>query len=278
MDTKFIHTLISVVRTGSFAGAARSENLTPAAVSQRVRSLEAELGETLIVRSGQRVTATPACLSILGRMRHIVNEVDKIAGDLDATGLNGRLRLGAISTALGDRVPGILSRFAKQAPMTELSITPGTSEGLFAMLDNEEIDAALIAAPPFKIPKAIQVIEIERQPFILIAQAQDQRTDEQIINDDKVLVYDPKSWGGRLVTPWIAERVRPGQILCELDALEAIATAIGQGIGCAIVPDWPGLSSIETIRRITLKDMTCQRKIVLAHRRLHPAILRLLEA
>ncbi len=86
MDTKFIQTLLSVVDTGSFAAAARNENLTPAAVSQRVRSLEAELGEALIVRSGQQVVPTPACLSILARMRHIAREVRQIATDFDASG------------------------------------------------------------------------------------------------------------------------------------------------------------------------------------------------
>ncbi|WP_305417582.1 LysR family transcriptional regulator [Photobacterium leiognathi] len=42
MDTRFLETLITVVEQGSIAAAAREQLLTPAAVSQRIQSLERE--------------------------------------------------------------------------------------------------------------------------------------------------------------------------------------------------------------------------------------------
>ena len=143
MDTRFIQTLLSVVEAGSFTSVARSENLTPAAVAQRVRSLESELGETLIVRVGQKVAPTSACLSILSRLRHISSEVRKIPMDLDTAGVHGQFRVGAISTALSDHIPAVLARFSHQAPKVSLNIIPGTSDTLFKKMIPRKIFRSL---------------------------------------------------------------------------------------------------------------------------------------
>lgn len=276
MDTRFIQTLLSVVETGSFAGAARAGNMTPAAVSQRIRSLESELGQRLIVRAGQRVVPTPECLSILARMRHIASEVGQLTMDLDPNGLNTPIRLGAISTALSDRVPSVLAQFAQRAPKANLKIIPGTSDDLYSKLINEEIDAAFMVRPPVKIPKAIELVTVDLQPFVLIISISDERPVDMIIRTERALVYDLKSWGGRLVLPWIKIWISSEQILCELDALEAIAAAVGQGIGFAVVPDWNGLAKMKAVKRIPLPEIECQRELVLLYRRLSPASKELL--
>jgi len=277
MDSRFIKTLLSVVDTGSFAGAARCENLTPATVSQRVRSLEAELGEVLIVRAGQKVMPTAACLSVIDRMRHIAGEIRQISTDLDATRLCGQVHVGAISTALADWVPDVLARFVQQAPKVSLNIIPGTSADLFKKLTNEEIDAAFLIKPPFKIPKSLVLTPIEAQPFVFIAQSEDKRTIDEIIATEQALIYDPNSWGGRLISTWLNQQISSEKILCELDALEAIATAIGQGLGYSIVPDWHGLTKNKSIRRIPLPMIDFYRELVLLHRRLNPEVLKLLQ-
>lgn len=57
LDYPALHAVALVVRTGSFDKAAQALNVTPSAVSQRVKQLEERLGTVLIVR-GQPCTAT----------------------------------------------------------------------------------------------------------------------------------------------------------------------------------------------------------------------------
>lgn len=59
LDYAQLTALAAVLREGSFERAARVLHLTPSAVSQRVRALEARVGEVLVVRS-QPARATPA--------------------------------------------------------------------------------------------------------------------------------------------------------------------------------------------------------------------------
>lgn len=59
LDYAALHALAAVVREGSFERAARTLNVTPSAVSQRLKALEERLGIALVVR-GTPCTATEA--------------------------------------------------------------------------------------------------------------------------------------------------------------------------------------------------------------------------
>lgn len=68
------------ITAGSFAAAADRLALTPAAVSLRIRTLEAELGQELFTRVGRRVVPTPAAAALAEQVRHAL---DGINGALD---------------------------------------------------------------------------------------------------------------------------------------------------------------------------------------------------
>lgn len=55
-------------RSGTFAAAARALNVTHAAIAQRVRSLEADLGVSLVRRSGRSVVLTEAGAQLAGHL------------------------------------------------------------------------------------------------------------------------------------------------------------------------------------------------------------------
>ncbi len=58
LDYSSLHAIAMIAQTGSFEKAARILNVTPSAISQRVKHLEERLGTVLIVR-GSPCTATP---------------------------------------------------------------------------------------------------------------------------------------------------------------------------------------------------------------------------
>jgi LysR family transcriptional regulator (chromosome initiation inhibitor) len=91
LDYASLAALAAVVQEGSFERAARSLNVTPSAVSQRVKSLEERLGRVLIAR-GTPCTATEA-----GRLlcRH-VERVGMLEQDL-------RGKLPQLTRSIGDK-------------------------------------------------------------------------------------------------------------------------------------------------------------------------------
>ena len=74
MDTRYLQCFIAVADCGSIAEVARRLDLTPAAVSARVRTLEHEMGITLIQREGRNVRPTEAGAKILDKARAVVRD------------------------------------------------------------------------------------------------------------------------------------------------------------------------------------------------------------
>ena len=66
-----------VIEQGSFAGAARDLNLSPAVVTRLVADLEEHLGARLINRTTRRLSLTDTGEIYLERVRHILTEVDE---------------------------------------------------------------------------------------------------------------------------------------------------------------------------------------------------------
>src|SRR5215813_8411949 len=70
LDYAAISAVAAVVREGSFERAARALNVTPSAISQRVKQLEERLGSVLIIR-GQPCTATDTGRLLCSHMEHV---------------------------------------------------------------------------------------------------------------------------------------------------------------------------------------------------------------
>lgn len=91
LDARQLDALAAVIEHGSFGDAAKALSLTLAAVSLRIKSLEGELGQRLLVR-GKQVRATPAGQALLGHVRQLrLMESDLLAG-LQGGGKAGRLQ------------------------------------------------------------------------------------------------------------------------------------------------------------------------------------------
>ena len=122
MDIRYLESLISVAEHGSIAAAARSQNLTPAAVGQRIAILEKHFGTDLLNRNTHKAMPTQACLNLLPRARQIVSEFYRMSAEVEPSGLAGKFHLGSISTALTGILPVTIRQLAEVAPKLVLQI------------------------------------------------------------------------------------------------------------------------------------------------------------
>ncbi|MBX3611609.1 MAG: HTH-type transcriptional regulator ArgP [Hydrogenophaga sp.] len=80
IDPRQLDALAAVAEHGGFGPAAQSLKITLAAVSLRIKALEDQLGQRLLVR-GKRVRATPAGQALLGHVKQVrMMEADLLAG------------------------------------------------------------------------------------------------------------------------------------------------------------------------------------------------------
>lgn len=278
MDTLLLETLIAVAEGGSVAAAARRQGLTATSVTQRLRTLEAELGTKLAVRVGREVRLTPTGEGLLERAKGIVADVARFAGEVatEPDGiLRGTVRLGAISTALTGLLPPVMGRWAREHPGVSLAVSPGTSSDLFDGLLGGRYDAVVGVEPPFTLPKTIRTRVLRREPLVLLAPARAvidldasdvDAAVQVVLGRERFIRYDVTSWGGRICERYLRDNGIAVSEVCSLDALEAIALLVDQGVGAALVPDWaPPWPVLHASRKLCLSNMTYARTILLAH-------------
>lgn len=243
MDVRFLKSLLAVVETGSIAAAARRENRTAAAISQRVQALERTLGCTLLQRSAHAARPSDKCLLLLPKIRAIIEQAQELHSELNQGVLTGEVKVGAISTALTGVLPGLIERLAHSAPSLKLKITPGDSKSLYEKVLTGDLDAAILVRPPHQAPKALTLVLLKTEPLIFIGAARHaDKTFETLLRDHPFIRYDARSWGGQIAQRYLDERCYEPQVLCELDALETIVMLVAQGMGVSLVPQWAGMS------------------------------------
>lgn len=240
MDTQFLETFVCVIEQGSMAQAARRLGVTPAAVGQRMRALEAEIGVQLVARAGRRVSATSAGAALVEPARRILGDIAQLQSAVQPDEPVGLLSLGSISTALTGLLPLTLTTLRKTAPRLDLALSPGGSPELFDRVRTRKLDAAIIVQPPFVLPKSMHWHNLRREPLVLLAHRDiAHRSIVDLISTQPFLRYDRSSWGGRLVDIYLKREGLVPRDVVELDALEAIAVMVDGGLGVGIVPDWP---------------------------------------
>lgn len=239
MDTQFLRTFVTVVDRGSMAAAARELNITPAAVAQQLRTLEREMGATLVARVGRTVSMTEEGSRILQRARDLLRDVADLRSVANDTAVSGELRVGACPTALAGMLPDILARMVENFPQINVFIQPGYSADLYRAVESGELDAALVLQAPYSLPKTCQFQLLREEPLVMLAPARMAGRDpHELLASEPLIRYDRHQWGGRQADEYLRNAGIVPRERFELNALNAIAVMVDRGLGVSLVPDW----------------------------------------
>ena len=263
MDTRFLDSFVTVVDSGSIAEAARRLKLTPTAVAQRIRALESEIGVGLVARSGRAVQPTEAGAAILARARKFLGEVRDLKSIAAADRPSGELRIGAFQTAMTGLLPDILTLMAEKYPQITVYIAPGTSVDLYPKVLAGDLDAAIIARPPFAIPKVCDWRPLREEALIVLTPASAPVRDPHLILASEPFIrLDRRAWAAQLTDGYLRRAgIRPRDRF-EIDSFPAIATMVDRGLGVSLVHDWsPPWPEGLSLRKIPLPGSAFARHV-----------------
>ncbi len=263
MDTQFLNTFVTVVDQGSMAAAARVLNITPAAVAQQIRTLEREIGATLIARVGRTVSVTEEGSRILQRSRDLLRSVADLRSVANDNAVSGELRLGACPTALAGMLPDALARMVDAFPLINVFIKPGYSADLYRAVEEGDLDAAIVLQAPYDLPKTCEWQLLREEPLIVLApESMADRDPHELLSTQPLIRYDRHQWGGRQADEYLRSAGIVPRERFELNALNAIAVMVDRGLGVSLVPDWarPWPEGLRVVR-IPLPAATVPRRI-----------------
>src|ERR1700722_347944 len=242
MDTRSVETFLTAVDNGSIAGAARAVNVTSAAAAKRIHALESEVGVVLVRRSGRTIKPTAAGVALIERAKRFLSEARDFKSIAAADRPSGQLHLGAFQSALSGLLPDILALMKESYPQIDVHVAGGTSSELYRkVLEGNDLDLAIIAEPPFSIPKSCHWRLLREEPLVLLIKASSaSRKPHAILASEPFIRLDRNGWPGRLVDNYLRKAgIQPRERFeIEGGAAAAVAVMVDRGLGVSIVPDW----------------------------------------
>lgn len=136
------HALLQVLESNSFSLAARSLGYTQSAVSQMIKSLEAELGVTLLVRSRTGVSLTREGEAMLPYIRDVARAHQALSDQAAALrGLEqGVVRIGSFNSVSSSLLPRAIQRFKQQHPAIRFELHQGLYQELEGLVRGGVVD------------------------------------------------------------------------------------------------------------------------------------------
>lgn len=274
MSLRALRTLLAVVQHGTFAKAGDAVGLTQSAISLQIKSLEQEFGVALFDRSRRRPVLTEAGRILLARVEDIMDAYDRIPEALSGEqALVGRLRLGAIQSALSGPLPDALVAMRQAHPGLRVQVSAGMSAELAQLVATGELDAAITTAPVRPHPPELIARTLYEDRFWVLAPAdQAGRGLAELLRDLPFIQFDARAWAGRMIARELRQQGIAVQASMTLDSQEVIVRMVVHGLGIAIAPlAEQALTDLPPLIRLPFGDPQLCRTIVLLQRRDRPA-------
>ena len=135
----------TVVQSGSFTEAAELCHISQSGISQSIKSLEDELGVTLLIRKNRSFELTEAGEHFYRKSLILTADLEQLCREtvrIDRRD-TAELSLGVLSTYSGDEFNKAIAAFSEKYPAVELKVMSGNHEDLYEGLVRGKIDLAL---------------------------------------------------------------------------------------------------------------------------------------
>ena len=240
-DLTDLRLFCDVVDEGSITAGAEKSALALAAASTRIRNMEAVLGASLLTRSRQGVTPTPAGRMLLKHARGILGQAARMREDLSAFagGLSGEVRLMANTNALTEFLPEALSSFLAAHPHVSVDLEERLSDEIVGLIAEGVGDVGIVAGTVDV--GALKTYPFRSDRFVVVAGRSHPLASRLRVGFAEVLEYDlvgleRSSSLQRFLVSKAARAGRPLKARVQLRSFDAVCRLVEAGVGVGVVP------------------------------------------
>lgn len=238
---KHLRAFVATARSGSVSTAAKQLFLSQPSISQQIRALEDELGQTLFERRGPKLHLTPAGEALFEMAQPIIRQLDSLPddfsrryGSLD----HGTIRLAAGESTIMHLLPPLLMRFRRLHPgiAIDLQHVSGT-EGLKRIRQND-VDFAVGSMVDAPDDIAYQPI-YEFKPVLIAALdhplARRRKINLQDISPYGLILPPKRRTSYQMIDLVFQRHGLPYRVTLEIGGWEVIKRYVSLGMGISIV-------------------------------------------
>ena len=239
MELEQIEYFVRVAELGSFTRASSALGIAQPALSRKIRQLEVELRQNLLVRNGRGATTTDAGKLLLEHGRGILHQVQRLREELGRVrgSLAGRVAIGLPPSIAKVLTVPLTREFRAKLPQAALAISEGLSVAMQDAILNGKLDLALLYG-------AVPTPGLEITPLLdedlFLVQRQGQRNQSEAVTLKDVaalpLIIPTRPNAIRmLVESEMANINCHPNIVLEIDGVPAILDLVLDGAGCAVL-------------------------------------------
>ncbi|MGB7236688.1 MAG: LysR family transcriptional regulator [Rhodococcus sp. (in: high G+C Gram-positive bacteria)] len=244
MELRHLEYFVAVAEERNFTRAAERLHIVQSAVSAAVKSLERELGTSLLDRNSKRVLLTEAGSALLPRARMILDATRDARDVVDEvrSGLRGTLRIGTIGSISLYDLPAVLGEYHRRYPGVQLlaSAAPSGTRGLLEAVGDGRLDLAFVSQPGVR-PAGVEMRELARSVLDLVVPHNHSLADKAVASMTDLADLDfidaPAGYGTRTVADraFDAAGVRR-RVSVEIADIGTGVDYVRHGLGVALLP------------------------------------------
>lgn len=244
-----LQAVVWVARLKGFAAAASKLNSTQPAISNRIRSLENELGVTLFERSTRSVHLTregSICVEIAEQILEMADRLREEIGARDS--LIGTVKIGVSESIAVTWLPALMAHLQEQYPRLRLDLEVGPTWSLLDVLRESGCDLLLVGGTSRNIsPNFFSAEYLGSLQFCWMMSGKDQLPALPItpayLQTRRVFSYSRKAFIHAVVDDWFRKGGAPPQQYSSCDSMWTLASLTMAGLGVGLLP--PTLFSME---------------------------------
>jgi DNA-binding transcriptional LysR family regulator len=273
MDINHLEVFLAVAQERSFSRAAESLHRTQPAVSQAIRRLETELGESLFDRSSKDGTLTAAGKVLLDysqqmlNLRHHAQSAIRELRDLQ----RGKLSLGANEYTVNSLLP-LIPVFRARHPHIKIEIKRSLASRIPGEVIGRDVEIGVISFKPNDT--ALKSLSVGLDELALVVAPDHPLAEKKIISvrelgAEAFIAHNVPSPYREKVVKTFAQARTPLNISMEMPTLESIKRLVEQGLGIALIPRLAAQIEIDRkqLAGLVVREMKFERRLHLIYRR-----------
>jgi DNA-binding transcriptional LysR family regulator len=267
----FLH----VAEAQSITHGAERANLALASASARIRGMEETLGVALLFRNRRGVVLSPAGECLLEHARLIVQQVERLRGDLGsfARGLAGSVRLLSNTAALSEHLPRAIAAFLAAHPTISVDLEERESVDIAEAIASGAADIGI--ASEAALPDGLETFPFRDDRLVLVVPRGDPLGGTRQIRLVDVVSRDfvglpRESALQRHIAGHAARLGATMKVRARVSGFDAVCRMVESGVGVAIVPETAArrCRRVMKIGVVGLRDAWARRRLAICVRQL----------
>ncbi|MBQ4833544.1 LysR family transcriptional regulator [Pseudoalteromonas sp. MMG010] len=241
MNLHALRVFYTVAKLGSFSGAAEALFISQPAVSKALKELEHQLNIQLIERAskGKKLTLSEGGQALFEHARSIF-AIEKAAIDdiKSRTGLKrGTLVIGASTTIASYWLPPYLANFCTQYPHIKVEVQVANTAHIEQALRDCTIDLALVEGTPTEPHIISKHWQNDKMSIVIPSTFTPDKNLQRWLSKQNWLLREPGSGTLEISSKLLTQHAVKVEESMQLGSNEAIARAVAQGMGVALLPN-----------------------------------------